>query len=298
MNKNKSKILVVVGQTASGKSSLSIKLAKALNAEIIAADSRTIYKSMDVGTAKPSKEDQDLVVHHCIDLVFPDEDFNVVKFNQHAKAAIEDIQARDKQVIIVGGTGLYVDSLLFNYAFKEMKGQETRSELVNESIDDLNLKARKLGYISKDEVVKNRRHIVRIIERGGRFEERPVMDDRYIVVGINPARSVLRLRIEERAEQMFKAGLKKEYLELIDRYGSDCESMTGIGYREFAAWSTGAISVGQVKRDIIKNTLKLAKRQRTWFKRNQNINWFEDSNSAYSWALSQFDGHMVESTNE
>ena len=226
-------LVVVVGETASGKSTLAMDIAKKYDGEIIAADSRTIFKGMDIGTAKPSKQDQKEIPHHLLDIALPNERFTAAAFQKMAEKAIEDIHKRHKLPVMVGGSGLYVDSVVFNYSF--------------DAPND---------------------------------EDRQIMRENTLVIGIKIPKKQLRERITQRVEKMFKQGLRKEVDELQKKYGWDSEAMTGIGYREFKAFYDKQASMSQIKRDIVQNTIHFAKRQRTWFKRNPQIKWFQNPEDA------------------
>jgi len=267
------KLITIVGTTASGKSGLAMELARCLDGEIIAADSRTVFKGMDIGTAKSSYEDRQEIPHWGLDLVEPGERFTAADFQAYANSAIDDIQARGKQPIMVGGTGLYVDSVLFNFDFRDDTA-EPRADLQDKTIDEL---LEMINQVDRAAFVvqRNRRHIMRFLETGEHPNQNKVMRKDAVVYGMQLPKNVLRKRIEKRIEIMFKQGLRKEVDELIEKYGWGSEALTGIGYREFKPFYDEEISMSQVKRDIAQNTLRYAKRQRTWFKRNLEILWFE-----------------------
>lgn len=277
---NEPPLIVVVGETASGKSALALMLAERHNGEIICADSRTIYKGMDIGTAKPSQEERLRIRHHLLDVVAPGEPFTVVDFQQQAFAAIKDITSRGKLPIIVGGTGLYVDAIVFNYQFSAKADEQRRQELATFSIEELQRRIVAAGY-SLPANDKNPRHLIRVLERGETSHiDRSFLRNNTLILGVQVARNVLRTRIEQRVEKMFRQGLRKEIDELLEKYGWEGEALTGIGYREFRDFYSDKSSMGGVKRRIVQDTLQLAKRQRTWFKRNRSIKWVADQNEA------------------
>lgn len=240
-------LIILVGETASGKTSAGIALAKQVNGEIICADSRTIYKGMDIGTAKPSKEEQAGVPHHLLNIVEPDERYSVADFQKQAKQLIDEIWVRGKFPIIVGGTGLYVDSIYFDYQFSD-------------------------GVAEKDP--QNLRH-----NKHSSVEDRKKTRPNTSILGLKLAREKLNKRIEERVEQMLKDGFLDEVNALADKYGWEYESMSGIGYRVARAYFDGDASEEEVEDAFIARDKSLAKRQRTWFKRNPHIEWFEEPGS-------------------
>jgi tRNA dimethylallyltransferase len=276
-----SRLVVVVGETASGKSALAHELAIELGGEIICADSRTVYSGMDVGTAKPTKSERVEVQYHLLDVAEPDEGYNAARFKKDANIAIAEIAAKERLPIMVGGTGLFVDSVLFDFEFGQAFDSEKRQQLAGLSLADLQQQALKIDKNLDKSLLSNKRHLVRLIEVGGQKKQPQILRENTLVIGLQIPRNELRKRIEQRTEQMFRRGLRKEVDELVERYGWDCEAMTGIGYREFKDYNEGKISMGEVKNNIVKNTLKYAKRQRTWFKRNPHIQWYDDSELAF-----------------
>ena len=175
---------------------------------------------------------------------------------------------------------MFVDSVLFDFKFREAVDSAKREQLNSLPMDELKAKALKIDQNLDKNLLSNKRHLIRLIETGAiRNNDKKLRDD-TLVIGLSLPRSVLRKRIEQRVETMFKQGLRKEVDELVQEYGWDCEAMTGIGYREFRPYYDGEISMGEVKKHIVKNTLKYAKRQRTWFKRNTFIEWFDNQDEA------------------
>lgn len=240
-----SPLVVIVGETASGKSSLAMQLARKYNGEIICADSRTIYKGMDIGTAKPSKKDREEIEHYLLDIIEPNQRYSASLFKKDALEAISNIANRGKLPIMVGGTGLYVDAVLFDYSFSS-------------------------GEQQKDP--NNPRHLSKSTQKN-RGELRP----NTLVIGLNRSRDELNSRIEERAKQMLEADFINEVNILVDKYGTDNEALSGIGYRTFAKYLRGDITLELAKAEFVKGDKSLAKRQRTWFKRNKSIHWINSS---------------------
>lgn len=314
-------LVVIVGETASGKSALAMELAKKFDGELICADSRTIYKGMDIGTAKPSKQDQAEVPHHLLDVVEPGEPFTVAEFKQLANTAIEDIAARGKLPIMVGGSGLYIDSILFDFQFGPEADTKQRTELEALSTENLQQLIIQRG-LNMPENKLNKRYLVRALERGDKPLQKSELRNNTLVLGMVVDRDQLTERIRNRVQQMIDAGLEGEAMGLAERYGWETEAMKGVGYREFnpklrlpempiisslPGKSRDVLPVGyapigahspennnsesrlinldsnglsgslsplqdeNVQELIVRDTLQLAKKQRTWFKRNSSV---------------------------
>jgi tRNA dimethylallyltransferase len=274
-------LLVIVGETASGKSDLALKIAKVFRGEIISADSWTVYKGFDIGTGKPSPADQKAVKHYLIDVREPSEGFNAPLFQQMANQAVEDIQKRGKLPILVGGTGLYIDSVLYNFGFLDNTTPEERQKLdameLRELLDIASV--RQIDLTDVDQ--RNKRRVIRAIEAKGQKPTRHKLRKGSLVVGLRLPPDELRQRIERRVEKMVRAGFTEEVKTLADRYGWEIEPMKGIGYRAFHPYVEGDISLEEAKERFVKGDLNLAKRQRTWFKRNSDIHWFDSADEAY-----------------
>jgi len=247
-------------------------LAKKFNGEIICADSRTVYKGMDIGTAKPSKADQQQIKHHLLDVASPDQHFTAADFKRLALTAIADIQNRGKLPIMVGGTGLYIDSIIFDYDFRPAADPARRAELQKLSVEQLQaqLEAEGIALPVND---RNPRHLVRALETGGVPSNKQALLPWTLVLGLAVEREELRQRLTVRTNQMLEKGLKTEVEQLFKKYGWDCEAMSAVGYKEWQAYSMGMQSLEQTQELIINNSLSYAKRQRTWFKRNKSIQW-------------------------
>ncbi len=237
-------LIVILGETASGKTAAGLQLAQQIDGEIICADSRTIYKGMDIGTAKPTLKEQHLVKHHLLDILEPDQKFSAAEFKRRANKLIDEIWARGKFPIVVGGTGLYIDSLLFDYQFN-----------IGERVQDPN----------------NPRHLL-----ASRSESDKELRLNTFVCGLKIGRDVLKQRIEDRVEQMFNDGFLDEIKMLASKYGWENESMAGAGYKLARDLFEGRATEMEVKEAFISRDTSLAKRQRTWFKRNPNIHWYDD----------------------
>jgi tRNA dimethylallyltransferase len=264
----------IVGPTASGKTGVAIELAKKIGGEIICADSRTVYRGLDIGTAKPTKEEQDEVKHWGLDVVWPNEMYTAHQFKLLAEHAMRDIWSRGKVPIITGGTGLYINSVLYDMQLGSPADQEYRAELNKKTELELQ-EIIKSQHLTMPENYKNKRHLVRAIELAGQkggHKSEPI--NGAIVVGITIDRDVLRSRIHDRAKTMFdNPGLYKEAEVFAQKYGWDAPGLTGNIYRLLRAMGTGEMTQEQAieKSEIL--DWQLARRQITWLKRDQNIIW-------------------------
>lgn len=264
-------LVVIVGPTASGKSGFGMKVAERFNGEIICADSRTVYKGMDIGTAKPSPKDRRVIRHHLLDIKQPDEPFNAADFKQLANQAIQDISRRGKLPIMVGGSGLYIDAVIFDYRFGSKADAKKRRKLNGLSVEELQ-KICSDSNISIPVNSQNKRHLIRTIEMNGLLQQKMKIRKGTIIVGITTERSILRQRITKRAIEMIKAGVVEE-IRKLSRYDPNLEAMKGNIYRIFLQVIQGKKSIQEAKEEFITSDMRLAKRQMTWFKRNPHIYW-------------------------
>ncbi len=268
-------VVAIVGQTASGKSDLAMRLAGQFDGEIICADSRTIYKGMDIGTAKPSEKDQQLVPHHGLDLITPNEYFSAAAFKDLATSKVNDIQKRGRLPIIVGGTGLYIDGFIYNYNFQAPVSSLTRSELEALSLHELHERARALGIDEGQTDYKNYRHLSRAVERGNINPERHPLPENVLIIGLKIEAEQLKERIARRVDTMFDMGFVKESQNLISIYGADAPGLLTPGYKAALRYISGEITLETAKEEFRRNDKHLAKRQMTWFKRNLDIIWVQ-----------------------
>jgi len=266
-------LVVIVGPTASGKTGLAINLAKKYGGEIICADSRTIYKGMNIGTAKPTQKEQKEVPHWGLDLIEPGEVFTAADFKRYATQKIEEIRKRDNVPFLVGGTGLYIDSVLFDYSFGREKDERLREKLNEMSIEELQNYCRK-NNIDLPNNLHNKRHLIGVIERKGNANQRrSVPISTSIIVGITTDTAILSRRITERTEQLLQDGVVDEAIKLGKKYGWDSEAFTGNAYRALKLYLKNEITEDEMKEKITTLDRQLAKRQRTWFRRNEHIQW-------------------------
>lgn len=268
-------LIVIVGETASGKTAAGVKLAQQIDGEIICADSRTIYKGMDIGTATPTSDEQGGVAHHLLNIVEPDKRYSAAEFQKDADRLITDIWARGKFPIIVGGTGLYVDSILFGLTFGPIDTEKRHKLEAMELSGLLKLADREdiwLGGINRE----NRRHVARAIERGGQIKDTYSLRKNTLVLGIVLDRTTLRTRVRRRIEQMFESGLVGETETLVEHYNLADDAPHTTVYKEVKNYTNGQKSLEGVKEYLERKHMDIAKRQRTWFKRNKHIQWFDD----------------------
>lgn len=268
-------LIVITGPTASGKTGLAVRLAAQWDGEIVCADSRTVYRGMDIGTAKPTPEEQALVPHWLLDIASPGERFTVADFKRLATEAIADIRSRDKIPFLVGGTGLYVDAVVLGYSFGPDSDSERRAELEQLSIDELKtmIKQQRLKLPENSE---NKRYLVRCIEKNNTsITGKNWPDDTTHVVAISTDREILRGRIAERAKDMFNENILQETQRLLNAYGLQGEAMTGNIYPLVAQVIRGELTEEEARERFIAKDWQLARRQLTWLRRHDYVTWLE-----------------------
>ncbi len=276
------RVIAVVGATASGKTSYAIELAKKINGEIISADSRLVYKGMDIGTAKPTIDEMQEIPHYMIDVVEPEYNYSVGLYVKEAKKHITDIISRGKVPIVVGGTGLYFRVLLENYDLPDVKPDyELRKELSSYSYEELLEMLTKLDEKAANSVEKkDKKKLIRyieIIKLAGKPLDlvRGVKEKEFNVewVGLNFPREILYDRINKRVDLMIEQGLIDETKKLLQKHGRISNITDTIGYREVLSYLDGELSLDEAKDKLKQNTRNYAKRQLTWFRKNEQINW-------------------------
>lgn len=273
--KERPKLLVIVGATATGKSALAIELAERFGGEILCADSRTVYRGMDVGTAKPTADERARVRHWGLDLVSLDEPFTAADFKSYAEQAIADITGRDKLPIMVGGSGLYIDGVLYDYNFRPVADVALRTQLEGLSVARLQERVLEMG-LELPENARNPRFLIRTIEAGvtgGGADRQRGMRPNILVLGLDYDIGELERRIAARTGVMVDSGLVEEVKRLGECYGWETQALQAPGYREFRGYFEGTQTLEQTRAEIVKNTRAFAKRQKTWFKRNKSIHW-------------------------
>lgn len=278
------KLIFIVGPTACGKSDFAIELAKEIDGEIISADSMQIYKKLNIGTAKISTEEMQGIKHYMLDIIEPENEFSVADYRQLAEDCITQITSRDKISIVAGGTGLYVDSLIYPMTYGETSKNSELREQLNRELElkgaaYIHSKLKELDPETADKLhPNNTRRVIRAIEISLAGVNKSSLDDKrtpirdYLMIGLNIDREILYSRINQRVDKMFEGGLLSE----VECFKNELylQSMQAIGYKEFKEYFTGNIALEGVKELIKKNTRNYAKRQLTWFKRYQDIVWF------------------------
>lgn len=279
---NKPKVIAIVGATASGKTAYSIELAKKLDGEIISADSRLVYKGFNIGTAKPTIEEREGIPHYMIDIVEPEFDYSAGLYKKEGTTIIEKILKKGKTPIIVGGTGLYIDILLKNFDLPEIEANQTlRAELKKFSKSELFEKLKKLDENAAQTIDPNDcKKIIRAIEiisttgkslAMSRGKNESIYEIEWI--GKNFDRKILYERIDKRVDIMIKTGLLEETTSLLEKHGRIPNLINTIGYREIIGYLDNLYSLDTAIELLKKNTRNYAKRQLTWFRRNNEIKW-------------------------
>lgn len=288
----KDSLIILTGPTAVGKTDLSIRLAKAVDGEIISADSIQVYKDMDIGSAKITTDEMNGVRHHLIDVLYPYEDFNVVTFKKMADDAISDIRSRGKVPIITGGTGFYIQAVLYDIDFKENEDDGYRAFLeklleekgalyLHDMLKEIDEKS------AQDIHFNNSKKVIRALEyyhqTGEKISEHNKAERaksspyNYAYFVLNCDRSKLYKRIEKRIDIMLEQGLIGEVQSLINKYKltSDMVSMQGLGYKEIYSYLKGEISIDEAVYILKRDTRHFAKRQLTWFRREKDVLWVD-----------------------
>ena len=310
--KNKENLLVLLGPTAIGKTDVSIDLAKRMNGEIISADSMQIYKYMDIGSAKVTKEEMQGIEHHLVDILNPDEDFTVANYKSRAEKLITEINNKGKLPIIAGGTGLYINSLVYDLNFTQVApDEEFRSRLENIAEEKGNeFIYEKLAKIDKESSEKispnDQKRVIRALEifevTGKTMSEynkdfrKPIEDYNLVMIGLNMDRARLYERINLRVDIMMENGLVEEVKSILSMgYNKDLVSMQGIGYKEIIMYLENEITLERSIELIKQKSRNYAKRQLTWFRRDKRIKWMDLDNYSEMETLIE---EIIEYTNE
>ena len=288
----KPKVIVIVGPTASGKTALSIELAKKIDGEIISCDSMQIYKDMNIGSAKPTIEEMQGIKHYMIDIAEPTERFSVAEYKKRSEEAIEKILQKGKVPIIVGGTGLYANSLIYNIEYNEiMLDEEYRKNLMKIAETEVGLatlyeKARIIDPVAMEKISSNdKKRIIRVLEikhSTGKNKTELELESRknevkyeYKVFAINMPREILYDRINKRVDIMIENGLIDEVENIIEKYKEFPTAMQAIGYKEIVMYLKGELTKQEAIEKIKQESRRYAKRQITWFKKIENIKWID-----------------------
>ena len=291
MKEYKPKVIVIGGPTASGKTGLSVELAKKINGEIISADSMQIYKEMDIGTAKVTKEEMQGINHYMIDILSPNERYSVSDYKLNAEKAIEEILKKGKTPIIVGGTGLYINSLIYNINYPEIEFDAKYRNLLEERVkkeglDILYNEAYNIDQKATEQISKNdKKRIIRILEiykETGKTKTELEIESRkqepkydYKVFAINMDREILYDRINRRVDIMFEQGLIEEVKNIYNKYEKFPTAMQGLGYKEVVEYLNGNYTYEEMEEKIKMESRRYAKRQITWFKAIEGIIWLD-----------------------
>ena len=269
-------IIVIVGPTGVGKTKLSIELAKRIDAEIINGDSVSIYKKLDIGSAKPGIEEREGIIHHLIDIKDVDEDYSVYDYQKDVRSLIDDINSRGKRIIIVGGTGLYIKAALYNYEFSKEEVSNLYEDLSDQDI----INRIKEYNISIDNIdLNNRRRLVRLLNKLDNNEEISMDKDNLLypikVIGLTTDRDYLYERINDRVDSMISNGLIDEVQSLKEYYNNSRILNSAIGYKEFYDYLFNNKELDVTIEEIKKDSRRFAKRQYTFFKHQFDVNWFD-----------------------
>ncbi len=291
----KEKLVVLIGPTAVGKTKLSILLAKKFNAEVISGDSMQIYKSMDIGTAKITEEEMEEIPHHLIDIKHPEEPFSAAEFQELVRSKISEITSRGKLPMIVGGTGLYIQAVIYDYQFSEAPSDDDFRQTLEERAEREGNEAlyKELMEIDPESGSKihpnNIRRVIRALEiyhctgkAMSQFQENQSPELLYdtALIGLTMAREKLYERINLRVDIMMKQGLLEEVKSLFDQGLKDCQSIQAIGYKELYEYFNGRVSLEDAIGNLKQNSRRYAKRQLTWFRNKMNVEWFDMSDTA------------------
>lgn len=268
-------IIVIVGPTGVGKTKLSIELAKRLDGEIINGDSVSIYKGLDIGSAKPTMEEREGIVHHLIDICDIDDNYTVYEYQRDVRRKIDDISKRGKRIIIVGGTGLYIRAALYDYKFVEGANNNDYKDLSNEELVE------KIKSYNVEDIphVNNRQRLVRLLNKLENGEEIVTEKSKLLypckVIGLTTDREYLYERINNRVDQMIKSGLLEEVNGLKKHYLTSRVLNSGIGYKEFYDYFYNNVSLNDVIQKIKLDSRRYAKRQYTFFNHQFDTKWFD-----------------------
>ena len=285
----KNKVIVICGPTASGKTALSIELAKKINGEIVSCDSMQIYKDMDIGTAKPTVEEMQEIKHYLIGYVSPEKRYSVADYKIDAKKAIKEIIEKGKMPIVVGGTGLYLDSLIYEIEYQDIKLDEQyrnklEEEVEKQGLEKLYEKAKQIDPKAIKKISPNdKKRILRILEiyhATGKTKTEQEIESRkkeveydYKVYALNWDRQKLYNRINKRVDMMIEQGLVEEVKQILDKYDNFPTAMQGLGYKEVVEYLNGNLTKEEMIEKIKIETRRYAKRQLTWFRKNKQTIW-------------------------
>lgn len=307
------KLVVIVGPTAVGKTALSIEVAKRLNGEVISGDSMQIYRGLDIGTAKVTEAEKSGVAHYMIDILDPTETFSVADFQKQVQENIKIIQQKNKLPIIAGGTGLYIQSVLYDYQFASNERsseyhEQIEAEIDREGIESVYQRLREVDPLQAEKIhPNNRRRLIRALEVYDRtgmtmteYQQNQQAESRYDfrIIGLEMERSLLYERINKRVDQMIELGLIEEVRRLYRAGLENTQAMRGIGYKEILSYLKGEVSLEEATETLKRNSRRFAKRQYTWFKNKMPVNWYpvtvETKNQVFQNILADLEGFYKE----
>jgi tRNA dimethylallyltransferase len=289
-NETQSPLVVIVGPTAVGKTRLALRLAGELGAEIVSADSRQVYRGMDIGTDKPAAEERQRVPHHLVDIVDPDEEFTLARYQDMAYAAIEDVLARGRVPLLVGGTGLYIKAVVEGWSIPRVRPNKAlRTELYREAEAKggvaLHARLHQVDPVAAEKIdPRNVRRVIRALEvylETGRpiseLQRRRPPPYRVLQIGLTMERAALYQCIDQRVDRMLERGLVEEVRGLVERgYGYELPAMSGLGYRQVGCYLRGEISLEEAIRLIKRDTRRFVRQQYNWFRMDdEGIRWFQ-----------------------
>ncbi|UOQ85652.1 tRNA (adenosine(37)-N6)-dimethylallyltransferase MiaA [Gracilibacillus salinarum] len=308
----KQKLVVIVGPTAVGKTALSIEVAKKFGGEVISGDSMQIYRGLDIGTAKVTETEKNGVPHHMIDIVEPDQTFSVADFQQAVDQNIQALYHQNKLPIIAGGTGLYIQSVLYGYQFSENQRSEgyqkiIEEEIEREGIDNVFKRLERVDPVQAKKIhPNNQRRLIRALEVYDRtgmtmtaYQNSQQQDSAYDfrIIGLEMDRQLLYERINQRVDMMIEQGLIAEVEQLYRAGLEDCQSMRGIGYKEIIPYLKGEQSLEEATELLKRNSRRFAKRQFTWFKNKMPVDWYsirpETKHKVFQNILSDLEGFFA-----
>ncbi len=301
-------LVAIVGPTAVGKTALALRLAQDLSVEVISADSRQVYRYMDIGTAKPTAQERQRVIHHLVDVVDPDEAFTLVQYQELAYAAIDDVLGRGRIPLLVGGTGLYVRAVLEGLSIPHVPPDlELRAQLQAEAdsrgYEVLYERLRELDPQAAERIdARNVRRVIRALEvclHTGKpvssLQVRSPPPYRILRIGLTMPRHQLYARIDERVDRMMNAGLLDEVQSLIEHgYGPELPSMSGLGYRQVGMYLRGEVSLDEAVVLMKRHTRRFVRRQANWFRSDDpRITWFDVSEPMHEAILASLQGFVA-----
>lgn len=290
------KVIIIVGPTAVGKTKLSIELGKRLNTEIISGDSMQVYNGMDIGTGKITKKEMDNIPHHMLDILEPNEAFSVADYQKHVQQKISELNKRNMTPLLVGGSGLYIQAVLYDYVFSEQKRDNRLTNKLEERLkEEGNLALHEeLKQVDPDQAniihPNNKRRLIRALEvyqtTGKTLSERKKEQNTepkylYYIIGLEMDRTALYEQINNRVDTMIQNGLLDEVEYLYEQGYENTQAMKAIGYKEFIPYIKGEIDLDTAVFLLKRNSRRYAKRQYTWFKNQMNIHWYDVSKENY-----------------